>query len=64
MDMGMGVGMAGGTMDSAGVDRQHDLVAPHGAHSTVVDGVVVQVVQMQIQLQVGHWKTHNVSSNS
>lgn len=44
--MGMGVGMAGGTMDSAGVDRQHDLVAPHGAHSTVVDGVVVQVVQM------------------
>lgn len=54
-DMDMGVGMA---KDSAEVDRQHDLVAPHGAHSTVADGVVLVV---QVQVQMGHWKTYNVS---
>lgn len=50
----MGMGMAADRVDTAVRDRQRDLVAPYGAHSTVVDdgGVGVVVVRIQIQVRV------------
>lgn len=55
MGMGADMGMRVDTVDSAGGDRQHDLVALHGAHKTVVlDGGVVQVVRVLILM--GNWK--------